>query len=91
MKWTLLLLVLPLTTGLAASVFWRASGFLQVLGSGLLGAIAATLICIPFLPLEGWGAVGAIALFVTPTACAPAAVAGAALGAAARTFFQKQA
>jgi hypothetical protein len=80
MQWVGLLVVAPFVTGLAAGFSWRASTVLQALGCGLAVALAATLITAPFLPIEGWGFVGVIALVLTPALSAPAAVAGAVAG-----------
>jgi hypothetical protein len=80
LKWIALLAVIPLLTGMAAGHYWRASNVLEALGCGLVGAIGATFIVAPLLPLAGWGIFGVFALVLTPLLCMPAAVAGAVVG-----------
>ena len=80
MKWRALLAVTSLLTGMAAGRYWRAANVLETLGCGLVGAIGATFLVAPLLPLEGWGIFGVFALALTPMSCLPTAVAGAIVG-----------
>ena len=79
MNWPILIAA-PLVTGFCAGLYWRPSGVLQLLGCGLIGALAATPVCGAFMGMEGWGVFSLLALFAVPILCLPVSVAAAVAG-----------
>lgn len=87
MNWPILIAA-PLVTGFGAGLYWRPSSVMEILGCGLIGALAATPLCGAFLGMEGWGVFGLIALFAIPILCLPVSVAAVAAGGAVREMLK---